>query len=592
LVHYEVQHLEQKMMRLVRHITPSKAGIAGIFIILTGQLFTTRPWEKNQVFIHDAQEYYAFLPAAFIHHDLNFTYFGKPGHERAVWVPLIPTKNGQTVKRSVGQAVMLMPFYLIAHVWMSTQSEPFNGYEEPFQIAACLGALLYVFLAMVLLRKVIRPHAGEWATLLTLAILFLGTNLYYYSAILGTMTHATGFFLFALFLWLTVRWHHKPHWRTSLALGLTLGLVTIVRPTNMIIVLCFVLYNWPGVKARALLLLPHKWLVVLMTAATVVPVLMQLMLWKYQNDTWVFYSYGDERFFWADPEIINGLFSFRNGLFSYAPLLLLAIPGMVWLFVKKNPWKWAVVVFFPLNVYIIYSWWCWWYGGAYGSRAAIESYVVLAIPLSLFLHRFFTGLVLRPVLVLLVFGGIMLNQSNVKWFLHGVLHYDAMTASSYLNLVATGHQPAFHFDRMREPDYEGAMQGSERYDDWQQMTPGNPYSNTVMLEGPFGDSLKLEVSFGLFSSLKFPEQTVALVVSGDSNGAGEAYYFSYPLGPEYIGGQGWNMPVVPLLLVIPEGIPELKVYLLYSGKSEAYYRPLAARRIPTVDSSSEPLPAE
>ncbi|MBK8364442.1 MAG: hypothetical protein IPL24_12450 [Bacteroidetes bacterium] len=61
-------------------------------------------------------------------------------------------------------------------------------------------------------------------------------------------------------------------------------------------------------------------------------------------------------------------------LFAFAGLFLLKdelkkIQTGIWLFIL-------------LNIYITFSWWCWWYGGAFGMRSMIDSYAIMALPLA------------------------------------------------------------------------------------------------------------------------------------------------------------------------------------------------------------------
>ena len=61
----------------------------------------------------------------------------------------------------------------------------------------------------------------------------------------------------------------------------------------------------------------------------------QMIYWKEMTGRWLYFSYGsDERFFFGDPAIIKGLFSYRKGLFIYTPLLLFAFAGVISLWLK------------------------------------------------------------------------------------------------------------------------------------------------------------------------------------------------------------------------------------------------------------------
>jgi hypothetical protein len=573
-VHYEIQHLEQKMKLPadgIKSVT-TRLCIVSVFLVLLVQWYLYKPWNKNQVFMHDAQEYYAFVPAFFIYGDINFNYFNKAGNETAVRPPLFETKNGFTVKRSIGQAVLYTPWFLPAWAYYSIKGHPATGYERGYQIAVSFGALMYAFLALLLLASVLSEFIGPTAVCMTLVSVFLATNLYYYTAIHGVMTHVHSFFLFALFIWLTMQWYKKPGYKYSAAIGFTLGLITIVRPTNIIIALLFLCWQPELLKYRIKLYLTHFRKILLLTAVSFIPILLQISIWKHQTGEWIYYSYGNEKFFFNDPEIIKGLFSFRNGLFPYAPVLLLAIPGLLFMFTKKNPLRLALIVLLPLNFYIIYSWWCWWYGGALGARAAIESYVLLAFPLGHVYQKLSQNNISRAITGGLITLFVILNLVNTRWFTEGLLHYDAMTQRTYFNLLKTGKQPPLHYDSMLEPDYEGAMTGEEQYHKWNKLTPENPYSNTIIIENPTTDSLQTTIEFGIFSSLKFPEQTLWITVSAFDHNSQNTLLDATPLGPETIGNRGWNSATLPINIKLPENTALVKIYLHYTGAGEAYYR--------------------
>ncbi len=544
-----------------------------IFIFLAQQAFHYKAWEKDQVFMHDAKEYYSFLPALFIHGDIQFNYFGQEEHAHAEPVPLIPTNHGFTVKRSIGQAVMFLPWFLAGYGVASLQDESLNGYETPFEISIIIGALIYAFLAMWFLRRILLSMVGEMAASMALVTLFLATNLFYYSAIHGAMTHVHSTFLFSLFIWLTIQWYKQPSIKKSALLGLVLGMIIIVRPTNAIVSLAFLLYD-PSTLASRFRLWFSCWKEMIALAfALLLPLSMQMGLWWMQTDKPVFYSYGDERFFWTDSEVLNGLFSYRNGLFPYAPMLILVFPGLVYMW-RKKPHLWlSIFLFMFLNTYIIYSWWCWWYGGALGSRAAIEGYVFMIIPVAFLYQHLQSRKIQRALIGGLLAAAVILNLSNVRWFTQGVLHYDAMTSSAYLNLLAHGKQPEFHFDRMREPDYEGALRlGRERYNDWHKMTPDAPFSNTLVLRQI--DKIDTTIAFGIFSSLKFPEATVQMVVSANGQNGELLYYHAVTLTAAEIGGRGWNQVRMPIHIVFQKIAAEVRIYVYYTGKTEAYFEEL------------------
>ncbi|MGB0839529.1 MAG: hypothetical protein ACPGXL_05285, partial [Chitinophagales bacterium] len=102
--------------------------------------------------------------------------------------------------------------------------------------------------------------------------------------------------------------------------------------------------------------------------------------WKYVSGDWLFYSYGKEGFDFSKPRIWDGLFSFQNGWFAYTPLMFLATAGTFWL-LKYRDWLLPFALFFTFQIYIAYSWWCWYYINGFGSRPMVETYAMVSIAL-------------------------------------------------------------------------------------------------------------------------------------------------------------------------------------------------------------------
>ena len=81
------------------------------------------------------------------------------------------------------------------------------------------------------------------------------------------------------------------------------------------------------------------------------------------------------------------LFSPQNGFFIYAPAMLFALIGLIWGSFKKQANFFTSLLIWCLSWYIFASWWCWWFGGAYGHRAFIEYLPLLVIGLTYFIQQ-------------------------------------------------------------------------------------------------------------------------------------------------------------------------------------------------------------
>ncbi len=206
-------------------------------------------------------------------------------------------------------------------------------------------------------------------------------------------------------------------------------------------------------------------LLLLMAVTAVIVWLPQMVYWKEMTGHWLWFSYGsDERFFFGDPAIVKGLFSWRKGLFIYTPLMIFSFAGIIALWIRRSPHALAITTFVPLNIYIIFSWWCWWYGGGFGQRAFIDSYALMAVAAAALLsqsfsagRRFFSVAVMTA---FLLFATLSIFN-NIQYY-HGAIHWDSMTMEAWVDSFGRVRLSARFNDLLEAPDYEMAKKGADR----------------------------------------------------------------------------------------------------------------------------------
>jgi hypothetical protein len=151
------------------------------------------------------------------------------------------------------------------------------------------------------LRKVLRYYSiSDSHIAITILLLGLGTNLLCYSSQSATMSHAYNFCLFSIFIHYTIRWHEKHSAKNTIIIGLLLGLITLIRPSNAIIFLFFILYNvssWSAFKERMLFLKRECFLLNVIAFLAIIVWVPQFLYWKEVTGNYLFYSYTDEGFF-------------------------------------------------------------------------------------------------------------------------------------------------------------------------------------------------------------------------------------------------------------------------------------------------------
>ena len=423
-------------------------------------------WRTEQIIVWDTIVYYEYLTAAFMFNDISFQFaFELPDDfDGEIWLETGP--NGERYpKTTLGVAIMLTPTYLVAMLLNNLFGLGSYGYSSFFQFFIFLAGIFHYLAGLIVLRKLLSYFFTDKVIATCLILLSLATGLFYYAGVDPGLSHVYSFFLYASFVLITINWYKRTSIKNSLLLGLVLGLITLIRPSNGLMVLVpalYGIYDFASLKSKFTFLyknLPKLFLSVLVFAFVV---FLQFWFWKHATGNWFMYSYGDEGFFWNDPKFAEGLFGFRKGLFIYTPILLLSLPGFF--LVKKDlrALKLAIVVFLVLNAYVILSWWCWWYGGGYGHRAFVESFVLFSFLLCLVIERVYRSRKKILRLSFYLFSGffIILNLFQIRQYDRGQLHWDSMTFKSYKEVFFKDHTTKEFWDYLDIPDYEEAKKGN------------------------------------------------------------------------------------------------------------------------------------
>jgi hypothetical protein len=349
----------------------------------------------------DAMGYYLYLPAHFLYHDLRTLAFipkimaeygPSTSFYQAFQVPGAPVGH-LVMKYPIGLAILEAPFFGIGHVLARWLGYPTDGFSAPYQASIAFGGIAYAVAGLALLRRVLLRYFTDAITALTLLALALATNYFQYAVFDAAMAHAAGFTLYALLLWSTVKWHEAPRRRWAIGIGAALGLLVLVRPSDMVAVLLPILWGvGSGAAVRAKLAMARRHWLHLALAAVVglLAVSPQLLYWKWSTGHWIFYSYQEQGFSWLSPHLKPVLVSFRKGWLIYTPLMILALIGFIPLWKQHRTLAIAVAAYAAVNLWIVAAWDIWWYGGSFGQRAMVQSYAALSLPLAALLTFWLT----------------------------------------------------------------------------------------------------------------------------------------------------------------------------------------------------------
>lgn len=333
----------------------------------------------------DKAGYYIYLPALFIY-SFNADRFPESMDSlTGNGFSLDLEKNRVVTKYPAGVAMLMSPFFLTTHLLTEFLDAEPNGFSAPYHRMIDVAAVVYLIAGMVLLYRFLRKHFSCQITLLTLSILLLGTNIYYYAVDETGMSHVYSFFLFSLYLFLSQRLSSSPHPPAGIiiAIGATAALIIAVRPVNVIFLPLILFLDACSTKEvwyRFQHLFCWKHTLILITVGFII-LLPQFLYWHSAFGKWIYYTYQGEGFTnLGRPQIIPYLFSTNNGLLLYNPVALFGFSGIVLMILNKDKNAWMVLTIIIATLYLFSSWWLWNFGCGYGNRSYVEYFTILGLP--------------------------------------------------------------------------------------------------------------------------------------------------------------------------------------------------------------------
>jgi len=425
--------------------------LAMVFLILI------KPWQPNgdQIIHWDVSIYYAYLPATFIYNDVGIEQDWPVDMPKHQLILMRPHSGKELLKMSMGMTYMYAPFFFVAHaVALLSPEVVADGFSLPYQLALAFAGVFWAIVGVYFLFLFLSRFVTNRAAALSVAAVFVGTNLLYYTFWEGAMSHASLFGLMALVLEINERYLNKQTIKKAFLLGLLGGIIILIRPIMVLPLFGLVVFD--VFRLKGAITWQHVPLVVLGVA---LPWLPQLLYWHFITGSWIYYSYEGEHFFFNDPQILNGLFSWRKGWLLYSPIMGFSLLGFAFLFQKQRAWFWLIAPLFLTYIFVIYSWWCWWYGGSYGSRPMIEFYPLLALPLAFLLDNVLKRWWKTIPVLLVIFALAAYNVFQIWQYKQTMLHWDSMTEKTYKAIFLKTQWPENYVEMLQAPNYEAAKKG-------------------------------------------------------------------------------------------------------------------------------------
>ncbi len=415
-----------------------------VFLLFMVMVFFRVLLPPQSILSWDVLGYYLYLPATFIYNDLQLTDLSwlkelnqQYEFSNTLYQLVKSPEHGMVIKYTSGIAILLSPFFWLAHLVAPVFGYPADGLSLPYQYILSSGGMLAVLIGLWMLRKSLLVFFGEKLTTLLLVLVVLGTNYFQLMTFDGTLlTHNFLFMFYAILLWNTIRWHQDFQWIHAIGIGISVGWITLLRPSEAVAVLIPLLWNiysWKTVKQKLNLIGKYPAQIGVAAVLAILMFLPQMLYWQHVTGQWLFYSYQNagEGLDFLSPHTWQFLFSFRKGWFIYTPLVLFAFAGFFFLKKQGRVAFWPVLVFVLVTLYISSSWTCWWYaGGSFSSRTMVPAYTVLAVPLGFTLQRILASRWKSLWAGLIVFL-VVLNLFQTWQFENSIISKERMTKPYY-----------------------------------------------------------------------------------------------------------------------------------------------------------------
>ncbi|XOV65873.1 MAG: hypothetical protein ACFHU9_09575 [Fluviicola sp.] len=533
--------------------------------------------EFKNVIRSDGRGYYAYLPAAILYNDPTFeasleaeTRNAQPNFNQYY---LYQNEEGRVFNKYFpGIAVLQTPFFAAGCLAAVISGAPVDGYSEPFEFAFLLGSLFYTLLGVWLFHRCIQmrfPWLKDRSQWLVMAI-FLCTTLLMYNTVTLGLSHHYSFFLFSLFTYLILKYRDGLQWRYVLMAGLTLGLIALVRPTNVLVLLAVpLLFNdWAEFRDTVSRLFENRGRFLLSAVGGFLAVFsIQFFLWKWQSGHWINWSYSGEGFNFLHPAFWENLFSFRNGLFLHTPIMLVSAIASFWLLRENKFLFFSWWIYFLVNTWVISSWWCWDYETSFGNRPFTEHTFLLLIPL-LQLGQFRKRFLWYTLCFFFVIGWIRYQNYST-----GAMIDQRFTRDNYLASLTfwdDDNHDRWRYGRSVEPFGNRINEAILAYDKTEKhVASQDEFIQTVEYDVPRNrTNERLYFRVWLEKKSSTPLEHVSLVVHATDNDSEFTHYHAIPLYNDRLAGiNEWT--TVSLSGQIPDhfnDFEKVKIYIWNQGK--------------------------
>jgi hypothetical protein len=426
-------------------ISRFRKEIIALILIVIATSIIFQPWTykySDGLITWDKVGYYLYLPNLFIYNDWKYFSFAidyfKLYQPSSSWYQTLELQDYRhIITYPLGLSFFQLPFFLAGHLSALILNYPQDGFSTPYVFWIYLSGIFYVICGLIIISRILQRFFPFNQAFIITVILLLSTNLFFYGLVDSIMPHSYSFFLLAVLVLYTIKWHEHQSFKNTLIICFSIGFLITIRTTDIISILIPVLYGITSLQSfseKILLLKKHLLKIIVCFLIGLSPFYLQMFYWHYSSGSWIFNAYGFTNlgFSWDKPHIVDFLFSFRKGWFIYTPAMILTIIGFFYMY-KSNMKNlfYGILFFLIADIYIFSSWNTWWFGGSYGQRSMVQSYALLVIPFAAGIISIYKIKAGRIILIPFIITCITINFI-LSWVYHkSLMLTDGMTKSMY-----------------------------------------------------------------------------------------------------------------------------------------------------------------
>lgn len=398
------------------------------------------PRRGGRLVVGDGVHYYVYVRSAVFDHDLQFAndytklYGMKTPEDVPTWMRERTVTGHVANMMSVGPPLLWMPLFLLVTGLVAAGrllgiDYPLDGFGWVFQASAGYSGIIMatagVWISYRLAARYFDRATAIWSTL----AIWLASSALYYSGMSPTYSHSASMLVVSAFLYV---------WATSIGrqtagryalVGLLAGFVALVRWQDAIfLVVPLVDAIWhvlrpieAGAGTPAIARLGRAFVrLAVCGVAAIVAFAPQMLVWKVLYGSPLTMPQTGAWMQWSAPFWWRVLFSDLHGLFTWTPVLALAVVGMVPLFRRDRRLGTALAAALLVSLWANGSVVEWWAGEAYGARRFVSCFAIFVLGFCGFAS---TWLRTRPRLlvtigVFVILNGLLLLQYQL--FMHGL----------------------------------------------------------------------------------------------------------------------------------------------------------------------------